>query len=437
MAYHVADQDKRIYFSHYTHLSKLHILPFLGEIPIEHLTTKIVEDHILMLLSSGRIDGTGGLSPKTVSDILAIIKGSIAYAKNSGKQVTCYLEQITIRKSQVDMRVLNREEEERLHSTLLFDTDFSKLGVLLCLYTGIRIGEVCALKWGNFNFEAGTLSIYETLQRIQNVDDGSKHKTKIVVTTPKSQNSVRIIPLPDSLINILSRFKSSPRAYILTGCDDKFMEPRVLQYKFKKYAIESGVRNINYHALRHKIEVRDYERISAELQPIEETIYDLQEKMNNLIQQAEKTKEKLTKAINDGNQFWISLYSRQLALHMGAQEELFSLFIEIEKQRGWYENIISQLKDCKDDFCQAESHDKQDQNTAFIRYDLSMDYTPLLKLAEDVARMRESLKTNEYKLYEVMKSIEEADQAQAEELKLLEEQINANGASLLFSEDRM
>ena len=301
-----------------------------------------------MLLSSGRIDGTGGLSPKTVSDILAIIKGSIAYAKNSGKQVTCYLEQITIRKSQVDMRVLNREEEERLHSTLLFDTDFSKLGVLLCLYTGIRIGEVCALKWGNFNFEAGTLSIYETLQRIQNVDDGSKHKTKIVVTTPKSQNSVRIIPLPDSLINILSRFKSSPRAYILTGCDDKFMEPRVLQYKFKKYAIESGVRNINYHALRHKIEVRDYERISAELQPIEETIYDLQEKMNNLIQQAEKTKEKLTKAINDGNQFWISLYSRQLALHMGAQEELFSLFIEIEKQRGWYENIVSQLKNCKD-----------------------------------------------------------------------------------------
>ena len=186
-----------------------------------------------------------------------------------------------------------------------------------------------------------------------------------------------------------------------------------------------------------KIEVRDYGRISAELQPIEQTIYDLQEKMNNLIQQAEKTKEKLTKAINDGNQFWISLYSRQLALHMGAQEELFSLFIEIEKQRGWYENIISQLKDCKDDFCQAESHDKQDQNTAFIRYDLSMDYTPLLKLAEDVARMRESLKTNEYKLYEVMKSIEEADQAQAEELKLLEEQINANGASLLFSEDRM
>lgn len=249
-------RTKESTFSHYTHLSKLHILPFLGEIPIEHLTTKIVEDHILMLLSSGRIDGTGGLSPKTVSDILAIIKGSIAYAKNSGKQVTCYLEQITIRKRQVDMRVLNREEEERLRSTLLFDTDFSKLGVLLCLYTGIGIGEVCALKWGNFNFEAGTLSIYETLQRIQNVDDGSTHKTKIVVTTPKSQNSVRIIPLPDSLINILSRFKSSPRAYILTGCDDKFMEPRVLQYKFKKYAIESDVRNINYHALRHTFVTR-------------------------------------------------------------------------------------------------------------------------------------------------------------------------------------
>lgn len=249
-------RTKESTYSRYVHLSKLHILPYLGDIPLDLFTAKAVECHINFLLSEGRISGEGGLAPKTVSDVLSIIKGSIDYARHLDNHITCHLEYLTIKKPQVDMRVLSLEEHKRLLAVLLHDTDFPKLGVLLCLYTGIRIGEVCALKWENINFLEGTLSIRETLQRIQNVDDVSNSKTKIVVTPPKSKKSIRVIPLPESLSNIICEFQSSPKAYVLTGRTDKFMEPRSLQYRFKKYASESGIFDVRYHALRHTFATR-------------------------------------------------------------------------------------------------------------------------------------------------------------------------------------
>lgn len=243
-------------YSRYVHLSETHILPHLGELTLDQLTTQVVEHHVSFLISEGRVDGSGGLAPKTTSDILVIIKGSIDYARCSGHQIKCYLDRLTIKKPQVDMRVLSVEEQRKLLNVLLCNTDLPKLGVLLCLYTGMRIGEVCALRWENFDFSEGVLSIRETLQRIQDVDVGSSRKTKVVITEPKSKNSIRVIPLPDSLADIVYQFKSVPKAYLLTGRTDKFMEPRTLQYRFEKYISESGLCDVNYHALRHTFATR-------------------------------------------------------------------------------------------------------------------------------------------------------------------------------------
>ena len=243
-------------YSRYVHLSETHILPRLGELTLDQLTTQAVEHHISFLISEGRVDGRGGLAPKTASDILTIIKGSIDYARCSGHQINCYLDRLTIKKPQVDMRVLSPDEQQKLLGVLLCNTDLPKLGVLLCLYTGMRIGEVCALRWENFDLSEGLLSIRETLQRIQDVDVGSSRKTKIVITEPKSKNSIRVIPLPASLIQIARQFQAVPKAYLLTGLVDKYMEPRSLQYNFKKYIEESGLSDVNYHALRHTFATR-------------------------------------------------------------------------------------------------------------------------------------------------------------------------------------
>ena len=243
-------------YSRYVHLSETHILPRLGGLTLDQLTTQTIERHISFLLSEGRVDGSGGLAPKTASDILTIIKGSIDYARCSGYQINCYLDRLTIKKPQIDMRVLSAEEQQKLLAGLLYATDLPKLGVLLCLYTGMRIGEVCALRWENIDFSEGVLSVRETLQRIQDTDDNNCRKTKIVITEPKSKNSIRVIPLPVSLTDIVCQFKSAPKAYLLTGRTDKFMEPRTLQYRFEKYISESGLCNVNYHALRHTFATR-------------------------------------------------------------------------------------------------------------------------------------------------------------------------------------
>lgn len=230
-------------YSRYVHLANVHILPYLGELPTDKLTTQTVEKHISFLLNKGRVDKKGGLAPKTVSDILTLIKGSIDYANCSGYSVNCYLDRLTVKKTQLDMRVLSIDEQHRLCDILMRDMNLTKFGVLLCMYTGIRIGEVCALKWESIDFSEGILSIRETLQRIQATDVGACKKTKIVITEPKSKKAIRDIPLPGFVLEYAASLKHNPKAYILTGCSDRYIEPRSLQYTFKKYTKERRLIN--------------------------------------------------------------------------------------------------------------------------------------------------------------------------------------------------
>lgn len=243
-------------YSRYVRLADTHILPHLGELTLDRLNAHVIERHINFLLLEGRLDGRGGLAPKTVSDVLTIIKGSIDYARCAGLQINCYLDRLVIKKPQMEMRVLSSEEQSKLLGVLLCDTDLQKFGVLLCLYTGMRIGEVCALRWENIDLNEGILFIRETLQRIQDVEPSSMRKTKVIITEPKSKSSIRKIPLPEFLVDIAWKFRAAPKAYVLTGCADKYIEPRLLQYSFRRYTLESGLYDVNYHALRHTFATR-------------------------------------------------------------------------------------------------------------------------------------------------------------------------------------
>lgn len=225
-------------YSRYVHLANVHILPYLGELPTDKLTTQTVEKHISFLLNKGRVDKKGGLAPKTVSDILTLIKGSIDYANCSGYSVNCYLDRLTVKKTQLDMRVLSIDEQHRLCDILMRDMNLTKFGVLLCMYTGIRIGEVCALKWESIDFSEGILSIRETLQRIQATDVGACKKTKIVITEPKSKKAIRDIPLPGFVLEYAASLKHNTE-YWLAYCISAVMlwasnEPEAAQRAMSK-----------------------------------------------------------------------------------------------------------------------------------------------------------------------------------------------------------
>lgn len=233
-----------------------HIKPGLGEVHITELTTSAVEEFLCNKLSNGKLKSNEGLSSKTVSELLIIIKDTAKYAQSEGVKITCQFSRISIKKQTQEIRVLTDDEQARLIKTLMTDTDIQKLGILICLFTGIRIGELCALKWENISITDKTLKINRTMQRIQYAESNTPTKTHIIITEPKSESSNRTIPLQSSLICILKRFIAKPNCYVLSGSSKSYVEPRTLQNNFKSYLSESNIADANFHSLRHTFATR-------------------------------------------------------------------------------------------------------------------------------------------------------------------------------------
>lgn len=154
------------------------------------------------------------------------------------------------------MRVLSVKEQDALVRVLLDEMDLFKFGVLLSLYTGIRIGELCALQWEDIDIPSSILKVRKTMQRIQETARGASRKTKVIITEPKSKCSLREIPLPSFLVAFAIRFKSQAETYVLSAGKNKYIEPRTMQNHFKKYIRLAGIDSANYHALRHTFATR-------------------------------------------------------------------------------------------------------------------------------------------------------------------------------------
>ena len=240
----------------YSQLVRTHIKPHLGRYQLSRISTSKIEGFLEYLLSEGRLDGAGGLSPKTVTDILTIIKNTMEYARYQNLAVICNLEKLSVKGKEKEMRVLTPEEQDALAAVLVHNMDRYKFGVLLSLYTGIRIGELCALQWGDFETNLSTLTVRKTMQRVKNIDDVSSSKTKIIITEPKSQSSVREIPLPPFLVEIAKSFQANPEAFVLSGTIGQYVEPRTMQNRFQTYVKQSGIAAANYHSLRHSFATR-------------------------------------------------------------------------------------------------------------------------------------------------------------------------------------
>ena len=240
----------------YCGLVNNHIIQYLGKYPVSKISTMQIETYIRLQLQSGQVKNAQPLSSKTVNDIHTVIKSSMEYAKYNGYTVICNLSKVTIKKTDKEMRILNQDEQTKLTQFLVNEMDLSKFGILLSLYTGIRIGELCALQWSDFDMENKVIKINKTLQRIQNIDGVKGCKTKIVITEPKSQCSVREIPIPNAIMNYVEMFHRSQKEYILTGEKKNFVEPRTMQNRFKNYLEKSGIESVNFHALRHTFATR-------------------------------------------------------------------------------------------------------------------------------------------------------------------------------------
>ena len=247
----VEPQIKRSTFVKYTNTINNHIIPLLGNKKIKDITTDVVKNYVSQKLSNGNITTEKGLSPKTVKDIISVIKLIMNYAAEQGETNLCKFSQITVRSATIPERIITKNSQEQLTKYLLTETDYTKLGILLCLYTGIRIGELCAIRYEDISVNEQIIRITKTMQRLQTFSDKNE-KTEIIISEPKSISSSREIPIPDFLMEIILTFKFKTKDYILTGRNDKFIEPRTLEYRFKSCLKACGIKDYKFHQLRHR-----------------------------------------------------------------------------------------------------------------------------------------------------------------------------------------
>lgn len=191
------------------------------------------------------------LSTKTVKDVLSIFKAILKYIGRK-YNIDYKLDLISNLKSvQNEIKVLKDEEKDKLEKYCLESNSLKSIGIVICLNTGLRLGEICALTWNNIDFDENCIVINKTLQRIYK----GKDDTFIQLDSPKTKKSIRKIPLSNKILYPLKTLKKVNNycgdEYFLTGSKEKYVEPRTYQRLFKKCLKICNIEDYNFHILRH------------------------------------------------------------------------------------------------------------------------------------------------------------------------------------------
>ncbi len=249
-------------YSAYCLLCDNHLIPVFAE--LSDITEELVQAYVLDELKKG-------LNEKTIKDILIVLKMILRYGV---KNHYMDFHQIDIKfptnHERKVVEVLTRDNQKKLMKYLYANFTFKNMGIFLCLNTGLRIGELCALKWCDVDMEERVIKVRHTIQRIYITDDGDKKYTKLLIDTPKTKESIRDIPLSADLVKLLSPLKKvvNNEYFILTN-EANPTEPRTYRNYYKKVLKDLNIPDLKFHGLRHSFATRcieangDYKTVSV------------------------------------------------------------------------------------------------------------------------------------------------------------------------------
>ena len=231
----VGENRKHATYIKYCNVYQKHIKPKLGSISLN-----------LLMLEEAHNCISKELSGNSVKSIYCVLNQIITYGANHYQTPSMKLVQ-TVRYTRTEpVKVLNTKEQKQLLKLLCEDMDIYKLGIYLCLSTGLRLGEICALQWSDVDTDNHMIYVRRTVQRVAVENEATK--TRLLVTPPKTVHSIREIPIPESLASLLNSFRTNT-VYLLG--ETAPMEPRTYQYKFQSYLARAGIEKKNFHILRH------------------------------------------------------------------------------------------------------------------------------------------------------------------------------------------
>lgn len=252
-------------------IAENHLIPLFGRRKIGTITESEIQSYILYLYNEGRLDNAGGLTVKTIRDIILVLRLALTYAYKEKAipllnwDMIEYPKEIGIKK----VVSLSRDEEQQLIQCIYLHLNRKTAGVLIGLMTGIRIGELCGLQMKDISLADNTISINRTIQRIY---DKRKGTTFIHVGPPKTKSSVRTIPIPSLLGNIIKKYLTdNPNHYFLTG-KLKPTEPRTYRQFFARFLKRNGLPKVKFHEIRHTFAVRAIEIPEFDIKSLSEIL---------------------------------------------------------------------------------------------------------------------------------------------------------------------
>lgn len=239
----------------YSYMIEKHINPLLGKKRISTLTVPIVNDFLLDKLNNGRLDGTGGLSQSYVKTMAIIIESALNYAVAEGYCQPLRNQIIKPSLVKKEMQILSLSAQQHFEALAVNDIDETITGIFIALYTGLRIGEVCALSWDDIDLDNQIIHVRHTISRIQ-IYNGTSHETVLILDVPKTKASIRDIPISPLLLPILIYMKGQAVSNFVISTHQSFTSTRTFDYRYKKVFQNFGLPEINFHSLRHTFATR-------------------------------------------------------------------------------------------------------------------------------------------------------------------------------------
>lgn len=260
-------EEKRKYvklstISVYSIILENHLLPAFGDY-IKSIDESDVQSFVFVKLNTG-------LSQKTVKDFMIVLKMVYRFGEKIGAMEHREWDiKYPITQERTGIEVLSVANHRKLVTFVAENFTFRNLGILLCLHTGMRIGEVCALKWEDIDITQGIINVKRTIERIYIIENGER-RTELIISTPKTQNSIREIPLSKELIKVIKPLKKvvNDTFFVLTN-ESKPTEPRTYRNYYKSVLQNLKIPLLKFHGLRHSFATRciesqcDYKTVSV------------------------------------------------------------------------------------------------------------------------------------------------------------------------------